>query len=95
MPKESEYHRNSARVREIYGVAQNDKSYSMHHIIQRSDIRRYPEIWGDYHVNQKSNLIPLKIRVHKRVHEMINATEGQAQLPREHGHHRKRGKRRR
>ena len=95
MSKEREYNRNSARVREIYGIAKDDKTYSMHHIVQRSDVRRYPEIWGDFHVNQKSNLIPLKIRVHQKVHELIDEKEGHTQLHREHKKHHRKGRRRR
>lgn len=77
MTADKEYKRNRTRAFEIYGVKPNDPNYNCHHIIFRSDVHKYPELWVGFNVNQVSNLCPLKIRDHARVHEMVNIMEPQ------------------
>lgn len=75
MSSKETYKENCRRVREIYGIGVNDSSVNVHHIIQRSDKKKHPELWRDYNINQKSNLIPLKREIHQQVHDLINAME--------------------
>lgn len=61
MSKES-YERNRIRVAEIYGL--DPDTVSCHHIVERSDVKdkRKRKLFGDFDVNQLSNLYPFSNR---------------------------------
>lgn len=59
MTKEN-YERNRARVCEIYGVDLD--TASVHHIVQRVDVKKRRKLFGDFDVNQLSNLFPFSNR---------------------------------
>lgn len=70
MDKEREiYLKARNRVFTIYGLNPDDKRYNCHHIVQRSDLGTLVSL--DFEVNALSNLIPMKIREHKELHERI------------------------
>jgi len=89
----NEYRRNSLRVREIYGIDSHDKRYNIHHIIQKSDYKRDPELYdqlsttGRFNINQVSNLCPVLLSEHSWINRKINSR--QESLPRKINKHRR------
>jgi hypothetical protein len=57
-------------VFEIMGINPNDKRYSAHHIIFRSDFER-PNHFPPGYCNSKANLFPLTIEEHERLHKKV------------------------
>ena len=72
------YHQNRSRVFEIMGLNPEDKRYSCHHIIERSDYKHNKKFWDDsvpsghFDIDAKGNLFPLKIEEHKELHRKID-----------------------
>ncbi len=64
---------NKRRVREIYGIAENDKRYSIHHICFRSDFKGAER----KNMHNKENLIPLKKEDHRLLHQRIQELENE------------------
>ena len=68
------YKKNRARVFEIMGIKTNDPRYDCHHIVQRSDVRRY-SCFRNFDLDQISNLYPILKTDHHRLNEMIAGRE--------------------
>ena len=93
MSKEKKiYQANRKRVFEIMGINPNDKRYSAHHIIFRSDFER-PNHFPEGYRDSKANLYPLTIEEHERLHQKVEEQEGhiiyQAKRRRRRRHKRK------
>jgi hypothetical protein len=69
------YQENKARVKEIYGVEDED-GVNVHHICDRANAKK-GKFGKDFDVNDKSNLIPLKVEDHDALHRRIQELEGQ------------------
>ena len=60
------------------GLNPEDKRYSCHHIIERSDYKHNKKFWDDsvpsghFDIDAKGNLFPLKIEEHKELHRKID-----------------------
>jgi hypothetical protein len=76
MSKE-EYKQNRERVYEIYEVDIHDRRYNCHHIIGRHEYQTNKRFWddgsanGEFDVDGKGNLIPLRKEDHERIHEQL------------------------
>ena len=74
MSKKERYHQNRERVFSIYGIDPNDKRFSCHHILFRSDFKTHPE-WDQKYQDSKANLIPLTKEEHLRLHQRVDEME--------------------
>jgi hypothetical protein len=61
-------------VFEIMGIDPQDKNYSCHHIVFRSDFRENPDLDKNY-CDSKANLFPLPIEEHERLHGLVEEKE--------------------
>ena len=68
------YKENRKRVYQIYNIDIDDKSYNCHHIITRQDFK-IGLVSSDYDINAVSNLIPMKLRDHNKLHRDLYFTE--------------------
>jgi len=57
------------------GVDPNDPRYNCHHIIFRNDFAGNPNL-DKRQVDDKSNLFPLTVEEHERLHKKIEEREG-------------------
>ncbi len=69
------YKSNRERVLRLYGYdgafKEGQGNVSVHHIVQRSDLKNDPDLWQDFDVDALSNLVPVRRSVHNRTHHLI------------------------
>lgn len=53
----------------------------VHHIVTRADIKKDPQLWKDFDVNDPSNLVPLHRSVHNRTHQLIELRQSAHETP--------------
>ena len=75
MGKEKLLEENRQRVFEIMGIDPNDPHYNCHHIVFRNDFAENPSL-DRRQVDDKSNLFPLTVEEHERLHKKIEEREG-------------------
>lgn len=70
------YLKNKEIVYDIYNIPIEDRItvYNIHHVVNRHDLGRLVPI--DFDIDEKSNLYPLKIRVHELLHQTQDLLEG-------------------
>lgn len=67
--KESVYLRNKSESYQACGANLKDKKLNCHHIQFRRDVRKLPK---GYPLNESCNLVPLPIKVHEELHQLID-----------------------
>jgi len=68
--KDEVYHRNREEVFKQCGLKTSNKTLNCHHIVERFDKKR-KLVPDNFPINDRRNLIPLKITVHDKLHEII------------------------
>lgn len=76
MHQPKEYIDNKERVYDIYNIPIKERGtvYNIHHLVNRHDLGVLVPL--DFHIDEKSNLIPLKIRTHEELHLKQDLLEG-------------------
>ena len=70
MKEHSDSEKNRDRLYEIYEIPEVErKEYTIHHIVFKAD-RHKAEFQG-YNIDQISNLCPLPLKEHRRLHDII------------------------
>lgn len=64
------YNENRRRVFEIYKINPANRSYNCHHIVTRDDYRQ-GLVPPDFDINALSNLYPMEISEHKKLHKRM------------------------
>jgi len=69
---DKELDRNKKLVFQECGLKPKDKkSYNVHHVIEKSDIKR-KLVPKDFPINERENLIPLPKDVHEELHDLMD-----------------------
>jgi len=68
------YSENKLRVFEIYGIDPDDTRYNCHHLVTRNDFKS-GNINPNFEINSKSNLYPMRTRLHTILNLIIDATD--------------------
>ena len=66
----SSYTENRTRVFEIYNINPRDSHYNCHHIVTKDDLRQ-GLVPPDFDINALSNLYPMEIPEHKKLHKRM------------------------
>jgi len=69
--KEGLYLRNKKEVFKECGLNSKDRKHNCHHIFERSDLK-YGYLPPDFPINDKQFLIPLVVREHNELHELMD-----------------------
>ena len=71
MSKEKQYLTNKDSVFLDCNIKTNNKRFNCHHIFERNDKKRHL-LPKDFQINNRCNLIPLPIKVHNELHEIMD-----------------------
>ncbi len=69
--KESSLIRYKREVFKQCGLKTSDKRYNIHHDIEKFDVKR-GLVAPDFPVNNRHNLTPLPVDIHRELHEMMD-----------------------
>lgn len=73
------------RVLSIYdgegAFGEGSGKVDVHHIITLHDVKKDPQLWKDFDVNDPSNLVPLHRSVHNRTHQLIELRQSAHETP--------------